>query len=179
MTTATASSSTTDPSPMARLKRDKFALLARVGHLGREVSALHAEADLYCSTATELLAASLELLMQLEAVEAQEGAPRKELVIPVSRVTNSIRRLLNFWPKNTMSQDRVLEMLDSDGVEMGTVVSDDGYVYLSSDLILSNAARAIGATKGQLQKPSSNSEARTRFVPAGTSGNESLRLSLL
>ena len=179
MTAETASRSTSDTSPMARLKRDKFALLAKVGHLGREVSALHDEADHYSSIVTELLAASLELLAWVEEEEIQRNQPDPSLVIPVSRITNSIQRLLNFWPKNTTSQDRVLEMLESDGVEMGTTTSEEGYVYLSSDLILRNVERAIGATKALFLKPSSNSGVPKMFAHVGTSGNEYLRSSLL
>lgn len=178
MTTATVSSSTTDTSQMAKLKRDKFALLAKVGHLGREVSALHEEADHYSSIATVLLAASMELLTLLEEQEVMEESPNERLVTPVSRIMNSIQKLLHFWPKGSMSQDRVYSMLDSDGLGMATVSSEDGFVYPSMDLILRNVERSIEASKARSPKQSSSYGMLSRFQLAGTSGNESLIRSL-
>lgn len=179
MTTETASSLTSDTSKMVKLKRDKFALLAKVGHLGREVSALHDEADHYSSIATELLAVSSELLTLLEEQEEENQKTNPYLVIPASRLTSLTQKLLNYWPKGSKSQDRVYEMLDSDGVVTVTDTSEEGFVYPSMDLILKNVGRAIGASREQSPRRSSSFETLTKLQVAGTSGNESLRLSLL
>jgi hypothetical protein len=146
-------------SEMEKQKRARFALLARVGHQKREVCQLHEEADFYSSIATELLALSTELLTSLEAVEEEHPLVKSDLVIQVSRHTSLLKRFLSYWPQNITSEQRYLELLDSDGVAISTDVSDDVYVSPSMDRMLRNVARAIEVTKmGLSPKQSSNSK---------------------
>lgn len=144
---ATQSSLNTSHSEMEKQKRARFALLARVGHLKKEASQLHDEADFYSTTATELLAHSMESLLLLESLEERHPEIRKELISLTSKHIQSVKRLLSFWPQNTKSQSRFYKLLDSAGVEMATDISPEGYVSPSMDLTLKNVARAIGATR--------------------------------
>jgi hypothetical protein len=145
-------------SEMEKQKRARFALLARVGHQKKEVCQLHEEADFYSSIVTELLALSTELLTSLEAVEDQHPALKFDLVTQVSKHTSLLKHLLSFWPQNITSEQRFLELLDSDGVVMATDISDDVYVSPSMDRMVKNVERAIEVTKqASSQKQSSNS----------------------
>jgi hypothetical protein len=156
---AIASPSTLVDSAMVKQKREKFALLARVGHQKREVCRLHEEADFYSSIVTELLALSTESLTLLVAEEEKHPELKLPILTLVSRQTNLLKRLLNYWPRDSQSQERVCALLESDGLETMTDVSDEGYVSPSMDLILRNVARAIEVTKmGLSPKQSSNSK---------------------
>lgn len=128
------------------LKSAKFALLAKVGQRKREALALHAEADSYSSTVTELVALSTGLLHLLEQVEPQVRGISPALVTLSSRHTHLMHHILDSLPRSSMSRDRVLRMLNSDGLETAMDITDDGYVSPSSDQILRNVARAIGIT---------------------------------
>ena len=144
-------------SEMEKQKRARFALLARVGHQKREVSQLHEEADFYSSIATGLLALSTELLTSLEAVEAEHPALKLDLVTQVAKHTSLLKRLLSYWPQNITSEQRFLELLDSDGVAISTDTLDDVYVSPSMDRMVRNVARAIEVTKmASSQKQSSS-----------------------
>lgn len=143
----TQSSLTSVGSEMEKQKRARFVLLAKVGHLKREASQLHEEADFYSTIATELLALSMEQLTLLESLEEKHPEIKAELVNLTSKHTHFVRQLLDFWPQNTVSRSRFYALLDSAGVEMATDVSPEGYVSPSMDLILKNVVRAIEATK--------------------------------
>ncbi len=147
-----------------KLVRDKFALLAMVGRVKKEVSPLHEEADFYSSFVTEQVALSADLLDLLQEIEQQVNSPETSEIVAdlTSQYHRSIRQLLNFWPPHTESQERYLSLLASDGLEKVLATTPDGYVSLSTDRILKNVERVIEATKKELnQKQSSNSTTET------------------
>jgi hypothetical protein len=135
-----------------RLVRDKFALLARVGVRKREALASQEEAEFYYSIVTELLALSGDLLEFLQKAETKAPSLRGYVTENTSRYHALIKRLLNHWPSSTASRNRALNLLDSDGLARVLAPTPDGYVSLSSDLILENVARAIEAIKVQSLK---------------------------
>jgi hypothetical protein len=128
------------------LVRDKFALLAKVGVQKRRASRFQDETEFYYTTATELLAISGDLLDLLQRLEPEHPELKGLLSDHTSRYHRSIRRLLGFWGKDIESQERSLKLLDSDGLARVLADTPDGYVSLSSDLILRNVERAIEAT---------------------------------
>lgn len=168
---ATRSNSTTRDSRMERLVRDKFALLARVGHQKRKALASLEEMEFYYGIATELLALLVEAVELLQVVEKAEPALSKHVGTITSRQHHLIRKILRYWPPGTESQERILNLLDLDGLEKVLGTTPDGYVTLSGGLILENVARIIGATREQAQNQSSGSEAQTTSHRAGTSGS--------
>lgn len=178
MTQLTPSCSTTEAFLTARLKRDKFALLAKVGHAKRAHSVLQAETELYCTTATELLAISMELLALLESEEESKGEMNLNAVIPVSRLYRCVQKISNFCVTDTASEQRMLRLLESDGAVMAMDTCNEGYASPSMDLMLKNVARAIVASKGSSPKTSSKCATPTAYVPAGISGDGYLIRSL-
>ena len=157
---------TTKPSLMSNLntplsKKDnrsrEFALLAMVGQRKREASAYQEAEEHYYTVATELHANLTGLLSLLQPLAERHAALRPLVAEHTSRLHHSTRSMLNYWSKNSDSQERVLNLLDSDGLKQMLGSTPDGYVCLSTDLILENVARAIGATKEEIQSPSSDS----------------------
>lgn len=136
---------TTQASEMVKLRRDKFALLAKVGQRKREASQFQDEAEYYFGIVTALLAVSGEAMAELRLTNPPENGNEKVADLS-SRHIQLTRQLLSYWPKNLESQERVLRLLNSDGLAMTTTTTDDGYVIPSSDLILESVARAIAAT---------------------------------
>lgn len=130
-----------------RLLRDKFALLARVGHNKRKASAYQDEAEFYFTAATESLAILGELLDFLQKAEQKDPRLAPFVAKHTSRQHHLIKSLLRYWPKNSDSQERLLTLLDSDGLAATLDTTADGYSFLSTDLILENVARCIAATK--------------------------------
>lgn len=152
MTYAQRSSSTTETSPMKKLKREKFALLARVGHHKRNLSALQDEANFYSTIVTALLADYEVALRSLEA-EDLSALDRKQIVMELtSRRLHLTRQLLNFSPPSSESLDRIWNLLNSDGLATSLVTTPEGWLSLSSDLILGSVERAIEVTKQLNQK---------------------------
>lgn len=147
-----------------KLVRDKFALLAMVGRVKKEVSQLQDEADFYSTIATDLVALSEDQLELLQQIEKQADSDQMtDLVIDLtSQFHHLIRRLLSFYPQRTKSQERYSRMLGSDGLARVLADTPDGYVSLSTDQILENVERVIDLTKRELaRKQSSNSEVET------------------
>lgn len=137
-----------------RLLRDKFALLAKVGHNKRKASAYQDEAEFYFTTATESLAILGELLDFLQSLEKKDSRLAPFVAKHTSKQHHLIRTLLSYWPKNSDSQERLLTLLDSDGLVTMLDTTPDGYSTLSTDLILENVARCIAATSEESnQKP--------------------------
>lgn len=155
---------------MEKQKRARFALLAMVGVRKREASQLREEMLLYYTTATELAALSVELLAFLQRAEAT--APQISPLVAESTFTahRSIKRLLNFSAQNSESQQRLVTLLNSDGLETMMGVTGDGYLSLSSDQIIGNVARVIEVTKARSRKVSLLSEARRLLASAGIGG---------
>lgn len=144
---STTSSSPTETSQKAPPKQAKFVLLAKVGQLKREASQLHEEADSYCSIVTALVAGYTELLMWAEAKEREFPGLSTDLVTHSSNHTQLVKGLLHNLPHASISRERVLKLLNSDGLGMAMDVTEDGYVSPSSAQILRNVERAIVATK--------------------------------
>lgn len=167
-------SSSSETCVMKKLVRDKFALLARVGVRKREASAFQDEAEFYCGIVTGLLAASAEQLLLLQMVADETNVPRLKGAVAdiTSRQHRLIKQLLDFWPRNTESQTRTLNLLGCAGLVKMTERTDDGSVSLSTDQILKNVARAIAATKVPTPSPSSSSGMTTQLVCVGTAGAE-------
>lgn len=157
---------------MVRLKREKFVLLAKVGQRKREASAYREEAEFYCGNATELLALSVDLIRALQLLEKELPQLRAGTVEATSRLHQSIKQLLRFWPQNSDSQERLVNLLNSDGLATMVGVTADGYVSLSSTQVVENVARVIALTKVPDQKQSSPSVRRTISRSRGTSGSE-------
>lgn len=148
------SSSNSPDSEKTRLVRDKFALLARVGRLKRAALTLHEEADFYSTSATDLAAQLADVLEFLQIME--EHAPKHLtpfVAESTSRFHNSIRQLLRFSPPSSESTERYWKVLGSAGLEKVLATTPDGYVSLSTDLILKNVERSIAATKESNQRP--------------------------
>lgn len=145
--TATKLSLSTVVSQRDALKRDKFALLAKVGHRKKEASAYQDEAEFYCGIATELLALSVDLVEFLQRAEKRAPAVTPLSADATSRLHRSIKRLLRSWPPRSDSQERLLSLLKSDGLATMIATTEEGYVTLSSDQIVGNVARIIAATK--------------------------------
>lgn len=141
------SKKTMNTSEKERLLRDKFALLARVGHNKRKASAYQDEAEYYFTIATEALAVLGELLGYLQKAEKLEPSLAPFVARHTSKQHHLVKSLLTFWPQNTDSQERVLSLLDSDGLAEMLESTPEGYVYLSTDLILENVARCIDASR--------------------------------
>lgn len=162
----TTSKTTSPPSSQdlvtRKLVRDKFALLAQVGREKRAALALQDEATFYSSIVTDLLVAQGELLERLQA----DAKIDPELVALASEHTSRFHRLtkqlLSFWPANSVSQERILTLLNSDGLAKVLDSTQDGYLTLSTDLILENVERAIEATKGKSLRQSPASTATTQ-----------------
>jgi hypothetical protein len=135
-----------------RLVRDKFALLAMVGRRKREALASQEEAEFYYSIVTELLALSGDVLEFLQRAETKAPSLKGYVAENTSRYHDLIQRLLQFWPTSSASKERALNLLDSDGLERVLASTPDGYVSLSTDLILANVERAIEAIRVQSLK---------------------------
>lgn len=142
----TRSNSTTPLSAKAKLRRDKFALLARVGHQKRKASAYLEETEFYYGIVTELLALSGDLLDLLGVIEKHAPAVTPLLAVLTSRQHHLARLLLDYWPQNSESQSRILDLLDADGLANLLETTEDGYLTLSSDQILANVERIIAPT---------------------------------
>lgn len=147
--------SSSPDSEMAKLRRDKFALLARVGQRKREASQFREEAEFYCGNVTELLALLAEAMQLLREMSPPEEGNAKVADL-TSKHIQLVGQLLSFWPSNLESQNRVLSLLDSPGLGMVTGLTKDGFVIPSSALILESVARAIAVTKEENQKQSSD-----------------------
>ena len=145
--TATQSNSTTQTSEKARQKQANSARLAKVATLKKKASAYREERDFYYGIVTELLAPLGEAVEFLQAAEKDAPALKALVARITSQQHHSVKQLLRYWPQNTESQSKISALLDADG--LGNLLEDtaDGYVSLSSDLILENAARIIEATK--------------------------------
>lgn len=143
---ATRSSPTTATSEKESLKRAKFALLAMVGRHKRQASRFQEETEFYCGIVTELLA--LSVVQNQLVQEIADRAPRLKGLSSehTSQLHNLVRKIHDFWPSDGESQQRLLELLASPGLEMVQGTTPDGYLSLSTDLILANVERAIAAT---------------------------------
>lgn len=130
----------------AKLKREKFALLAKVGQRKREASRFQDEAEFYCGSVIETLAVLKDAMDKLRK-EHPTAEADPEMTGLMSRHTRLIRKLTTYWPPDMESQQRLSILLDSVGLETVTASTDEGYVFLSSDLILENVARIIAVTK--------------------------------
>ena len=133
--------------------RAYYAILAMVGQRKREALAYQEAEEHYYTVATELHANLAGLLSLLQPLAERHAALRPLVADHTSRLHHSTKSMLNFWSKNSSSQERVLNLRDSDGLKQMLGSTPDGYVCLSTDLILENVARAIGATKGEIQSP--------------------------
>lgn len=138
-----------------QLVKAKFALLARVGHLKRKASQSHEQANFYSSIVTELLAVSgEESSLPRQAEDSPETLlKRAELK---SRRLHLIQQLLDFSPRSLESQETHWKLLTSAGLEKEIVVTRDGFLTLSSGLILDNVELLIAATKAQSRSLSLN-----------------------
>jgi hypothetical protein len=152
----TKSNSTSDSSKMIRLTRDKFALLARVGHQKRKVLAYQKEAEFYFTIATETLVTLQAALEVLDSREQENGQPDVLLRDLTSSLSHSVRSLLKYWPSDTESQERLFSLLGHSGLAKTVKTTPDGYLSLSSDLVIGNVARTIALTKEQSLKASSD-----------------------
>lgn len=140
-----------------RLIREKFALLAKVGQRKREALAYQEAEEFYFTTATEALALSGELLVVLHEAVGEWSPEWQALVADqTSRYHLLLRNLLSFWPKNSDSQDRLLNLLNSDGLERFLETTPEGYISLSSDQIIENVERIIEATRAELEQKQSS-----------------------
>lgn len=152
MTHVTLSSSSTKDSEKVKLKREKYAHLARVGHQKRRALAFQDAEEFYFTIATEQVALLREQLEEALELEKQMKAPSPAVAKATSRLTHLTRRLLHFWPRNSESQQRISLLLDSAGLATMMAVTDEGYLTLSSDQILGNVERIIALTKERNQK---------------------------
>lgn len=166
------STSNTPTSQKAKPNRAWYVLLAKVGTLTRKVSQLRAEVIHYYSFATEALAICAELSRVAECLRLGQGSvdSTTKIVILESRLNLLTKQALSFWPQGTESQKRALSMLDSDGLAMLAGVTDDGYLCLSMDRILSNVELAIEVTKESDQKLSSKCELMPTSAAVGIAG---------
>lgn len=166
----TKSNSTMPISPTKRLVRDKFALLAKVGRLKREVSQLREEVKFYSSSATELAAVSVEQLGVLQplAEAVGEAELKMEVAVITSRHLLWMRKLLKHWPSDSECQQKLLALLESEGPQRLMASTPDGYATLSTGLILNNVAQIIEATRELPRRASSHSTTRTQSASAGT-----------
>ena len=154
----TTSSSITQTSVMENQDQDRDVLLATVDSLKKIVSAYRASELHYVGAATDLLALSVELVTLLQAME--QRAPKLQPVVfkATYRLHRSLRQLLSFWPQRTISQERLLTTLGSDGLETMLDISPEGFPSLSTDQILGNVARAIAVSRERSLKQSSSSD---------------------
>lgn len=151
----TISNSPTDHSQTENRKGEKFALLARVGAQGRKASQFRDEAIFYCGIVTELLALFTEVVTFLQRAEKHTPQLAPFVAVITSRQHHLVKRILGHWPTNSESRLRAQTLLESDGLGPLLGSTEDGYVSLSSDLILENVERIIVATRMRNQKPSS------------------------
>lgn len=159
---STKSNSTTQDSATAKVVRDKFVLLAKVGRQKREASQLHDEVTFYSSSVTELAAVSVDQLGVLQDLADRVDSP--QLKAAVAEITSRhliwMRKLLKHWPKNSECQQKLLALLESDGPQQLMAFTPDGYATLSTGLILGNVERIIVATREQRRRASSLSTER-------------------
>lgn len=134
--------------------RAKFALLAQVGRLKKEVSAYQEAEEVYSGIVTELLAVSTGLVLLLQDLDKRAPVLKPASVHYTSRLHRLLKRLLNFCPQATDSQERLLNLLSSDGLGTMLDVTGDGYLSLSTGQILANVERAIEASREQTRRQS-------------------------
>lgn len=144
---ATQSNLTTQTSEKAKHSPAYYALLAKVGHQKRKALAYRDERDFYYGIVTELLVPLGEAVEFLQQSEKKVPTLRPLVSSVTSQQHHSVRRLLNFWPQGTESRQKILDLLDADGLATVLGTTADGYLSLSSDLILENVERIIDPTK--------------------------------
>lgn len=149
---ATKSSATTDTSEKENLKRAKFALLAMVGRHKRQASRFQEETEFYCGIVTDLLALSMEQNRLVQKLADKAPGLKAISAEHTSELHRLVYRIHGFWPSDGESQQRLLDLLASPGLEMVQGTTPDGYLSLSTDLILDNVARVIEATSEQPRK---------------------------
>lgn len=153
-----------------KLVRDKFALLAKVGRQKKRASQFGDEAEFWATNVTELLAVLADALEHLEGLAPLDDLRTAQLRSEHIRLA---RRLLGFWPPNSESQNRVLNLLDCDGLAKVTELTREGFVILSSDLILENVERIIEATRAEDQSQSFDLTTKsTQLALVGIASNE-------
>lgn len=143
---------------MAKVVRDKFALLAKVGRQKREASQLRDEVTFYSSSVTELAAVSVEQLAVLQDLADRVDSPQLKAAVAdiTSRHLIWMRKLLKHWPKDLECQQKLLGLLESGGPQRLMASTPEGYATLSTGLILSNVERIIEATRERRQRASSH-----------------------
>jgi len=149
MNTDTKSSLKTPIYKTEKLVRDKFALLAMVGHRKRKALAYREAEEFYSTIVSEQHATLVELLVVLKSLAEVVPALNEVVTKHTSVLHRLTRMMLNFWPKNLDSQATLLSLLGSKELRPLLAYTPDGYVSLSTDLILDNVERAIGATAEQ------------------------------
>ena len=157
----TKSSLSTPISETERQSPDSSAPLVTEEAPAKLVSAYQESETVFAGIATDLLALSVELVTFLQHMEVRAPAVKPVTLRATSRVHRSLRQLLNFWPQRTDSQERLLTLLASAGLERMVDITPSGLPSLSTDQILSNVARAIEVSKARNQKQSSNSAVPT------------------
>lgn len=172
-TSTNSNSITLGVSGKKRPVRGRFALLVRGARHRKEVSQLHEEAEFYCGSAIELHALLVDQSTFLEQLATATSHPTLKAVVGgfMSRHNQLIKQLLNFWPPDLESQQRVVALLVSDGLARVTESTPEGYLSLSTGRILKSVELAIEATKGRAPRTSSSYEMKTASVPRGTGGN--------
>lgn len=157
----TTSSSTTSISEKESPSPDNCAPRATGDSLAKVVSAYQESETVFAGIATDLLALSVELVTCLQLMEARAPAIKPVSLRATSRLHRSIRQLLSFWPQHSDSQERLLTLLASGGLEKMVDITPEGLPSLSTDQILDNVVRAIEVSRARNQKQSSSSAART------------------
>lgn len=155
-------SSTTPDSAMEKVVRAKFALLAKVGRQKREASLLRDEVTFYSSSVTALAAVSVEQLGVLQDLADRVDSPQLKAAVAdiTSRHLIWMRKLLKHWPNDSECQQKLSELLESDGPQRLMASTPEGYATLSTGLILGNVERIIVATRERRRRASSPSTAK-------------------
>lgn len=134
---------TTLDSQTKKLVSQKFALLARVGVEKRKALGFQEEAEFYFTTAIEALVILEDVLVFLNRAAVRAPSLQPLVNEYESRQRDLIRQLLNYWPKDTESQSRLLNLLDSDGVASHLGYTPEGFVSLSSDQIIESLEQIL------------------------------------
>jgi len=115
--------------------------------MAKQRSRYPSETEFYYSSVTECLALLEALRAGLVEREKETGKADPLLHSISPRHANLMKSLINYYPTGSASQERAWDLLECDGLKEHVGTTPDGYVSLSTDLILENVERAIALTK--------------------------------
>ena len=149
-TLSTTSLENTTPSGTTKLVSEKFALLARVGHQKKKLSASLEETTYYSGIVSELHALVADMLAAIQDLPEKTFPLEKELEFKL-RQKNLVKNLLYTFPEDSEFRTLRSRLLTSAGLESAVTLTSDGWLTPSTALTLDLVALSLGATKEERQ----------------------------